>query len=446
MIPQLHNYQKDGHDFGISHLVFGLLFPPGLGKTLTTLSIIKTLKDAGDTDRFLVVAPMRVMYMVWPAEVKKWGFNYSVGILHGPDKDSVIRKKHDIYVINPEGLQWLYNNHLQLFTKFRFMLICDESTLFKNHDSMRFKVLKKMLSLFRRRCILTGTPVPNGLLQLWSQMYILDYGKRLGKNITTYRNRWFLPNYNGFGYALREGVEDEVFNAVDDIVIHKSLDELDMPELLFNDIKVKLSGNAMKMYKDMKHELVAEYEDGSEVVTAFSASAKALKLKQIANGAVYNEDRFVVEVHSEKIKALRELVDSLSGRPLLVAYEFLHDLDKIKVEFNCPNIGGGMAQGETDLLAFRWNKGLIPVLAVHPKAVGHGLNLQDGGCNDIVWFSMTFDLELYEQLNARVYRQGVKNNVTIHHIIADDTVDCKVAEAILMKSSLQDALLESLLK
>ena len=446
MLPTLHQHQKDGVNWVLSHLCSGLLFPPGLGKTLTVLTAIKTLKYANEIDRVLIVAPMRVCYLVWPLEIKKWGFNFSIGILHGPDKDTVVRKKHDIYVINPEGLKWLYNNHIQLFVKFRFMLVCDESTLFKNHTSQRFGVLKKMLKLFRRRVILTGTPVPNGLIQLWPQMFILDQGKRLFKYITHYRTRYFTPTYDGWGYDLKQGAEQDIYNAVDDVLMHKSVDELDLPPLLYNNILIDLPHSAAVIYKNMRNDFVHEFEADGEVLTALNAASKNMKLKQIANGSVYGDD-MSYDIHDEKLKACEELKDSLSGRPLVVVYEFNNDLDRLNQLFGSPPaIRGGVKPDELDSIVIRWNKGLIPVLLLQPKAVSHGLNLQDGGCADICWFSLTFDLEQYEQVIKRVHRQGVKNTVTVHHIVANGTVDFNVLDALEGKSDMQQALLNSLLK
>ena len=441
-----HDYQQDGINWILSHQGAGLFLPPGLGKTSITLSAIDVLKQANEIDRVLIIAPLRVCYMVWRQEVDKWDFPFTIGLLHGKDKDTVVRQKHDIYLINPEGINWLVHSHMQLFSKYKFMLVCDESTLFKNHSSLRFKMLKHILPMFKRKLILTGTPAPNGLLQLWPQIFILDGGKRLGKNISAFRRQWFIPNYDKFGYIMRDGADDQIYTAINDIVMHKSTDELELPEKLYNTILVQLPTTALKLYKEIKNDFISQIEDET-LITAMNAASQASKLKQIANGMLYNDDKEGVNIHDEKLSAIEELVDSLGGRPLLVVYEFNHDLHKLQSTFkNAPRIGGGVTGKELESIVERWNKGQLPVLLIQPKAGGHGLNMQDGGCHDIVWYSITFDLELYEQVNARVHRQGVKNTVTIHHIVAESTVDKKIMRVLEGKAKLQDALLDSLLK
>ena len=441
-----HDYQQDGINWILSHQGAGLFLPPGLGKTSITLSAIDVLKQANEIDRVLIIAPLRVCYMVWRQEVDKWDFPFTIGLLHGKDKDTVVRQKHDIYLINPEGINWLVHSHMQLFSKYKFMLVCDESTLFKNHSSLRFKMLNHILPMFKRKLILTGTPAPNGLLQLWPQIFILDGGKRLGKNISAFRRQWFIPNYDKFGYIMRDGADDQIYTAINDIVMHKSTDELELPEKLYNTILVQLPTTALKLYKEIKNDFISQIEDET-LITAMNAASQASKLKQIANGMLYNDDKEGVNIHDEKLSAIEELVDSLGGRPLLVVYEFNHDLHKLQSTFkNAPRIGGGVTGKELESIVERWNKGQLPVLLIQPKAGGHGLNMQDGGCHDIVWYSITFDLELYEQVNARVHRQGVKNTVTIHHIVAESTVDKKIMRVLEGKAKLQDALLDSLLK
>jgi SNF2 family DNA or RNA helicase len=440
-----HNYQQDGINWVLSHNGAGLFLPPGLGKTAITLNVIRTLIDVGEVQRVLIIAPLRVCYMVWQQENEKWDFGLSIGILHGTNKDTVVRQKHDVYLINPEGLAWLFKSHSMLLKKFKFMLVCDESTLFKNQASMRFKALSKMLELFKRRLILTGTPAPNGLLQLWPQIYILDNGRRLGKNISAYRRKWFMPNFNGFGYTALNGADEQIYSAINDIVMHKSSDELDLPEKLFNTITVKLPSEAQRLYKEIKNDFISQIGDDG-LVTALNSASQASKLKQIANGTLYGEDGLVHDVHNEKLKVCEELVESLGGRPLLIVYEFNHDLEKLRQAFDAPTICGGVSGHTLASIVNRWNKGELPVLLLQPRAAGHGLNLQDGGCHDVVWYSITFDLELYDQVNARAHRQGVKNSVTIHHIVAEGTVDSKIVKVLEGKAELQDALLESLLK
>lgn len=443
---KLHDYQIDGRNWILSHNNSGLFFPPGLGKTLVTLSAIDILIKAGAIDKVFIIAPIRVIHAVWPEEIKKWDFDLSIGVCHGSDKDKIIKQDHDIYAINPEGLKWFMNSHKSILEKKRFMLVCDESTLFKNHGSIRFKMLKSILKLFIRRIILTGTPAPNGLIQLWSQIYILDMGHRLGSGITKYRMRWFQRSFDGFGWDIREGSEYEIYKAIDDIVMHKSNDELNLPELVYNNIMIELPPEARKYYKEMKDTFVIELSEMDESIIAPTAAAKAAKLKQISNGMIYGDNKEHIKIHDEKLKACQELVSSLAGRPLMVVYEYLHDFKVLKETFKAPHIGGGISGQELSSIIARWNKGEIPILLVQPKATGHGLNLQDGGCHDVLHYSITFDLELYEQINARVHRQGVKNNVTIHHLVGEKTIDQRIMRVLTDKSSLQKELMSYLLK
>jgi len=442
----LHNYQKDAVNWCLSLLQCGLFLPPGMGKTLIMLCVINILKAAGEIDRVLIIAPLRVVYMVWPKEIEKWGFNFSVGILHGPDKDTTIRKKHDIYVINPEGLKWLFNNHATLFTKFNFMLICDESTLFKNNTSQRFKLLKNFVHLFTRRVILTGTPAPNGLMQLWSQIFLLDKGRRLGKFITHFRNKYFVPSYDGFSYELRESAETEIYAKIDDIIMHKNHNELDLPPIMYNNIAIKLPSGVLAGYNKMRKDFILELEHMDDSILALNSATKAAKLKQIANGMIYDNDGNAVYVHDEKLRACEELVESLAGSPLMIVYEYLHDFKVLKDAFKAPAICGGMPSEELDKIVTDWNAGKIPVLLYQCTAASHGLNLQDGGCSDVLWYSITFDLEVYEQVNRRVHRQGVKNSVTIHHLVSEGTIDSKIINVLNDKSELQKSLLEYFIK
>jgi SNF2 family DNA or RNA helicase len=442
----LHPYQKDGLCWILPRRICGLFLPPGLGKSLITLSAIEILKASKDVDRVLIIAPLRVIYLVWPQEVKKWGFDFSVGILHGPNKDSVIREKHDIYLVNPEGLKWLFGNHSELFRKFEFMLVCDESTLFKNSSSQRFKLLKKFLSFFKRRVILTGTPAPNGLLQLWSQIFLLDKGLRLGRSMSAYKREYFIPSFDGFSFLLRDGAANKIYAKVDDLIMHKSHNELDLPECLHNVISVKLTDDIMLKYKSMKNEFVMELSNGDDSVFALSAATKSQKLKQIANGTLYGNSKEVIDIHNMKVTACEELVDSIGGNPVFIVYEYLHDLAKLKEVFNAPHIGGGVSGLELDKIVKNWNANKIPVLLYQCSAASHGLNLQDSDCGDVIWYSITPDLEAYEQVNKRVHRQGVKNSVTIHHIVALNTIDEKFMDVLDGKSDLQNGLLSYFLK
>lgn len=444
-----HNYQNDGIKWVLSHLYCGLFLPPGLGKTSIMLQSISILLEAKDIDTVIIVAPLRVCYMVWPNEIKKWdNFKHlSIGILHGKDKLNVWKEKHDIYVINPEGLQWLSMVIEPL--KRNAMLICDESTLFKNHTSQRFKIIKQLAPIFKRRVILTGTPVPNGLQQIWTQIFILDLGKRLSKYITHFKQKYFYQaGYMGYDLQIIPGADKQIYDAISDIILHKDTDELDLPELIQNEIVVDLPNFIKLMYKEMKNDLMTEYGvDNEDILYAESAAARDSKLKQIANGDVYDEDKCGVHIHDEKINAIKQLVDDLNGQPLLVMYEYLHSLAQLREAFpKAPWIGAGVVGNKLESIINRWNKGEIPVLLLHPQVGGHGLNLQDGGCHNIVWSSMPYDLELHDQANARVHRQGVKNSVTVHYVIAKSTIDEKIAKVLEGKADTQDALLLAMKK
>lgn len=444
-----HPYQKDAISWTLLHRQCGLLLPPGLGKTSIMLQCIKFLLMSGDISSVIIIAPLRVCYMVWPNEIQKWSnFNdLSIGILHGKDKLKVCNEKHDIYVINPEGLNWL-STVIKKPTD-NVMLICDESTLFKNYSSQRFKILKQMLPMFYRRVILTGTPVPNGLLQLWPQVYILDLGLRLSKYITHYRQKYFYQTgYMGYDYKLLPGADKQIYGAIDDIVMHKGSDELDLPPLIQNEIAIELPKHVMQIYKGMKNDLMVEYgAEDDEILFAMCAAARDSKLKQIANGNVYDEYKAVVALHSEKIDAIKQLVEDLNGQSLLIMYEYLHDFASLREAFpSAPFIGKGVVGNKLANICNRWNNGELPVLLLHPQVGGHGLNLQDGDCHNIVWLSIPYDLELHDQANSRVHRQGVKNSVTVHYVVARGTIDERIVDVLENKADEQNALLAAMKK
>ena len=444
-----HKYQAEAVLHCIGHKKAGLFLDPGLGKTAICLKTASTLLEYKGIDRIFVIAPLRVCHNVWPSEAKKWRMSthFKVTVLHGPKKDDLIEKESDMFVINPEGLDWFSIASKRLMKNGdKRLLIVDESTSFKNCTSKRFKTLKKLLPYFDRVIILTGTPVPNGLLQLWSQMYLLDFGARLSKYMTHYRNTYFYPaDYMGFSYKLQPGAEARIYGKINDIVMHKSTNELELPPVVYNDISVVLSKKVKDLYDEMRKELALEFAQGLTI----SANAAVLtgKLRQISNGGLYTEDGEIIDIHDEKTDVIKDLVEELSGKPLLVMYEFRHDLHRLQRAFpKAPYIGAGVSPKEvTDIIA-GWNRGDTPVLFLQPQAGGHGLNLQYGGCGDIAWYGMNYDLELYKQANARVHRQGVKHTVVIHHLIAKGTVDEKIRLVLAGKDKVQNALLEALLK
>lgn len=418
---------------------------PGLGKTSSSLAAAKILIGAGQIKGILMVAPLRVTYSVWPGEIKKWAnFNgLTCTILHEDNKHT-IWDKYDIYLINPEGLLWLHQELLRGLkagkkSPFNTLWI-DESTKFKSPDSDRFKYIVDMLPLFTRRYIMTGTPVPKGLLDIWSQIYILDEGESLGKNYYHFRNKYFeTTDWNKYDWQLKDFSEDFIKEAVSHLVLEMSAaDHLDIPELLYNDIEIHLPEKAMKYYKKMEQEFFISIDDLQ--ASADAQAQVSQKCHQIANGKVYEDippdlteeeeklfrkTRKVIPVHKAKLEAILDLIGELNGKPLLVAYHFKHDLEALRSVLgkDVPYIGSGVSAKRAKELEAKWNAGKIPVLLGHPDSMGHGLNFQESG-NDVCWYSLTWNLENYIQFIARVWRQGVKGSyVRVHHLIAKNTVD-----------------------
>lgn len=446
-----HDYQIEGIEWLLSHPYSGLFLPPGLGKTAITLSAFRIMKHKGIVNKMLIVAPLRVCHMVWPYEIKKWD-NFdglSIGVLHGKDKLKTLKEDHDIYVVNPDGLRWLSveigRKHF-MDDKHKWWLVVDESSNFKNGTSQRSKTLKNLINKFYRRTILTGTPAPNGLINLWSQMYLVDRGARLGQYITHFRNTYFNPaGYMGYSYTIQHDGAERIYKAIDDVILHKNSDELNLPDLINNTITVQLPVKAKTLYNEMKDDLVA-IADGN-LLTAVNSAVLSGKLRQIANGGVYDEAGKAIILHEEKTKAVQDIAEELGGRPLLVMYEFQHDLQRLQKAFpDAPRLGGGVRIEETKKVIHQWNNSELPVLFLHPASAAHGLNLQGSTCHDICWHSIPWDLELYLQAIARVWRQGVKNTITVHHIVAESTIDRRVTRVLTSKGNVQDALFDALLK
>ncbi len=437
-----HPYQLRGMQFLLANKRAGLFFDPGLGKTATTLSAINGLLRAGLVEKVLVVAPLRVIYSVWPAQVAHWQqFNsLRVSIVHGTraERTAALRAPADVYAVNPEGLQWLVEQERPNWQ----MLVVDESTKFKSPKAKCFKALKEMLPEFDRRVILTGTPSPNGLEDLWAQIYLLDEGERLGKRITHFRERFFhRGGFRGYEWAPNPRSQQEIEARISDIVLRlDAADYLQMPELITNDVEIDLPADIRKAYRQLEKELLFALGDTEAQTT--SAGAKYLMCRQVANGGLY-VDGTAEHVHQAKIEALESFHDELGGKPLLVAYQFQHDLERLKAWQDAPHIGGGVSPAITDRLVKQWNTGGLPMLYVQPQAMSHGLNMQGAG-NDIVWFGLTDNLETYSQTNARIYRQGVRNNVRVHRLLAKGTVDMAMRRRIDNKEEAQKSLLDSL--
>ena len=436
-----HNYQKFATDFIINHPVSAVLLEMGLGKSVISLSAINELMlDYFDVSRTLVIAPLRVANSTWPDEIKKWDhlkhLNYSVVIGSEKERLAALRKPAHIYLINRENVDWLINKS-GISWKFD-MVVIDELSSFKSYQAKRFKSLLKVRPKIKRIVGLTGTPSSNGLMDLWAEFRLLDMGERLGRYITYYRQNFFVPDKRNqqmiFSYKPKDGAEKKIYSLISDITISmKSKDFLKMPECVMNEVIVTLSDKEQKLYDSLKQDMVLSLEENE--IDAINAAALSNKLLQMSNGAVYNDDKESLHIHDRKLDALEDLIEGANGKPVLVAYWFKHDLEKIKDRFDVRKIKS--AKDISD-----WNEGKIPVALIHPASAGHGLNLQAGG-STLIWFGLTWSLELYQQTNARLYRQGQDSTVVIHHILTKGTIDEDVMKALKAKEKIQDALIDS---
>ena len=437
-----HDYQKYVTDFILNHPVAAVFLDMGLGKTAITLSAIFDLcLDSFEVRKVLVIAPLRVARDTWPDEIRKWdhlrSLTYSVAVGTEAERKAALLQRGSVYLINRENVQWLIEESGLPFDY--DMLVIDELSSFKSYQAKRFRSLLKVRPTVKRIVGLTGTPSSNGLMDLWAEFRILDLGKRLGRFITHYRNAYFLPDKrNGqvvFSYKPREGAEEEIYSAISDITISmKAVDHLKMPECVMNEVKVTLSEKERKAYDTMKADLVVSFCD--EEIDAGNAAALANKLSQMANGAVYGEGKRVFPIHDRKLDALEDLIEAANGKPVLVAYWFKHDLERIQKRSKVREI-------KTSRDIADWNSGRIPVAVIHPASAGHGLNLQAGG-STLIWFGLTWSLELYQQTNARLWRQGQQSEtVVIHHIIAENTIDERIMNALRKKDRTQSALINA---
>ena len=450
-----HEYQKNAIQFMLEHGAAGMFLDPGLGKTSITLAAFEILRSQGMARTMLVIAPLRVCQLVWPLEASKWSMfrDLTVRVLHGKNKDSELTKPADVYVINPEGLPWLLGDALDRSWKFKDsklaiikpdMLVLDESTKFKKSNTKRFKMLRKVLPQFSRRYCLTGTPTPNGLMDLFGQIYVLDQGVALGSYITHYRRKFFTPDHSGFGWEPNESAYEDILNLIAPFTLRlEDTDWLELPELVYNNIHVDLPDKKRKDYKELEREFMLTIKD--KEILAPTSAALSMKLRQFVGGAMYDNDKEVVELHSAKVDALKELHESIGAAPLLVAYQFKHEVESIRKEFgDVPYIGSGVSSNMARDLCVGFNMGSIPILLAHPDSIGHGLNLQ-GRSNHVCFFSLPWNLEHYMQLIRRVRRQGNKNShVFVHHILAKGTIDIAVMRALNGKDTKQSSLLKQL--
>lgn len=443
-----HNYQLTATNKIIDEPYCGLFLDMGLGKTVSTLTAINELMY-GDlsVNKVLVIAPKRVAETTWTGECEKWDHlnHLRVSKVLGTEKQrkEALNKEADIYVINRENVVWLVSHYGGTYFPFD-MVVIDELSSFKSPSAQRFKALRMVRPLMKRVVGLTGTPAPKGLIDLWSQVYLLDKGERLGKNITAYRKKYFTPGRtNGqivFNYDLKENSDKEIHNAIRDICISmKAEDYLELPDRIDRIVPSTLPQSVMELYKEFEKEQIMTLFENETVITAVNKAAVIGKLLQFSNGAIYDENHDYHEIHDVKLTDLEEIVDTANGNPVLVFYSFKHDLERIKARLK----GKEVRTLKTPQDVKDWNQGRIEVLLAHPASAGHGLNLQGGG-NIIVWFGLTWSLELYQQANARLHRQGQTRAVIIHHLISPGTYDEDVYKALQKKEKNQDILLESL--
>ncbi|MFI3253660.1 MAG: DEAD/DEAH box helicase [Eubacteriales bacterium] len=437
-----HDYQQYAIDFILENPVAAILLEMGLGKSVITLTAIHELcLNYFDVAKVLVIAPLRVATSTWPTEIQKWehleGLTYSVVTGTPIERQQALWKPAHIYIINRENVDWLINKS---GIPFDFdMIVIDELSSFKAQSSKRFKSLLTVRPKVKRIVGLTGTPSSNGLLDLWSQFRLLDLGERLHRFIGHYRDEFFQPDKrNGaivFSYKPKQGAEEQIYERISDITISmKACDFLQMPECVMNRVEVRLSRKEEDIYDELKDDMLVEIEDRE--VDAVNAATLSNKLLQMANGCVYDEMKDSHHLHDRKLDALADLIEGANGKPVLVAYWFQHDGQRIREKF--PDV----REIKTPSDISQWNDGKVPMAMIHPASAGHGLNLQSGG-STLIWFSLTWSLELYQQTNARLWRQGQNYAVVIHHIISKGTIDEDVMKALTRKEKVQAELIEA---
>ena len=436
-----HEYQEYATKFIEENEESAVFLECGLGKSVITLTAIKNLMARGEVSRVLVVAPLRVGKTTWPEEIGKWdhlaGLTYAVAIGSVDERLNALKAKADITIINRENVEWLIDKSGVAFDY--DMLVIDELSSFKSFKAKRFKALLKVRPQITRVVGLTGTPSSNGLMDLWAEFRLLDLGERLGRYITRYRLAYFTPDKRNaqvvFSYKPLPGAEEQIYDKIDDITISmRASDYLKLPSLVMNTMVVEMGDKEKEIYDNLCDDMVVSLGDNE--IDAVNAASLSNKLLQMANGAVYGEEQSVHHIHDEKLNALEDLIESANGKPVLVAYWFKHDLARIKAKFPF------VREIKTDADIRAWNRGDIEVGVIHPASAGHGLNLQTGG-STLIWFGLTWSLELYQQTNARLYRQGQKNTVVIHHIVTKGTIDERVLKALEKKEKTQNSLIDA---
>lgn len=440
-----HAYQDFATRHIMDHPYSALLLEMGLGKTVATLTAVNQLMyEEFEVHKVLVIAPKRVAEDTWINEAAKWDHlkHLRLSLVLGSERQrkEALRAKADIYVINRENVAWLVGLYQSAFPF--DMVVIDELSSFKSPKSIRFRALRMVRPKVQRVVGLTGTPAPNSLIDLWAQLYLIDQGERLGKTVTSYRQKYFTPGRtNGhvvFDYKLRGGGEEAIYERISDICVSmRTKDYLQLPECIHNTVTVRMSDAERAKYERFERDQILALEE-SEDITAVNAAALSNKLQQYANGAIYDEDRNVHEVHTAKLEALEEIIESANGKSVLLFYNYKHDLERIEKKFRA--LKPVRLNNSEDIAA--WNRGEIQLYLAHPASAGHGLNLQQGG-DYIVWFGPTWSLELYQQANARLHRQGRTRPVIITHIVAEGTIDGDIIKALGGKESKQDALMEA---
>ena len=442
-----HDYQKYATEFIVTHPVAAVILQMGLGKTVCTLDAINQLMyDSFEVRKVLVIAPLRVAKVTWSDEICKWKnlshLRYSIAVGTEKERVAALNADADIYIINRENVQWLVEKS---GVPFEYdMVVIDELSSFKNWNSKRFKAFMKVRPRVKRVVGLTGTPSPNGMMDLFAQFKCLDMGARLGRFITQYRNCYFVPDrMNGqivYSYRLRPGAEKQIYDKISDITISmKALDHLKMPELIENRYPVYMDEKEAAMYDELRSDLILPYKE-DEAITAANAAALSGKLCQMANGAVYSECGDTVHIHDRKLEALEDIIEAAQG-PILLCYWFKHDLERIEKKLQELKVSFDRITTEDSIR--KWNAGKLDVGLIHPASAGHGLNLQQGG-NVIVWLGLTWSLELYQQTNARLWRQGQSNKtVVVQHIVTAGTIDEDILDALTSKDASQNRLINA---
>lgn len=445
-----HSYQRHCINKILETKKLGLFLDMGLGKTVTTLTAVKELKyNRFQVCKVLVIAPKKVAEGTWTKEAAKWDHTKMLRVspVLGSQAKRIraLNTPADLYVINRENVCWLVDYYRNAWPF--DMVVIDESSSFKSHSAKRFKALAGISSRISRMVELTGTPSPNGLADLWSQVYLLDGGERLGKRYSQFRERYFQPDKRGadgmvYSYEAKPGTEESILAKISDICISmKAEDYLELPDLTYHEVPVELDKKSWKAYQDLERKMILELPEDDELISVTSAAALSNKLLQLANGAVYDEDRQVHEVHDCKIEAFLELVESLQGKPVLVFYNYQHDRERILKAL--AKSGLRIRELKTTQDEDDWNAGRIDILLTHPASSAYGLNLQQGG-NHVIWFSLTWNYELYTQANKRLHRQGQVNKVIIHHLVSTGTRDEDVMTALKRKDDVQNWVMESL--